>query len=601
MRYRIRMFSLLCRVKLSLFIWKFLCLALPIFWIGNTVLFAYLDYEDFTDCILANTEKENWRTYFQKSVFPLHRYQFLPHLLGIITGLNALFSVWFWKRIPAINRAVFHFWKKVSRYISRFSASMTRVERFVFSLLLTAYLIRSAYQIQTIPITYDEAWTYNHFISKGLLVSIFSPNNNHVLYTILSVFTDCLPLSDTWTLRLVALLTGILSCFAFYGLARSIFCWRIGLILLSYFIFAPSMSFFSVYARGYSLLILGAILSFWAVIRLTQYPESKATWWFYIFGNFIGFYGCLAYVYNFLPLLLIGVIWMLIHRNGALLKHALVCNLILFVLLSIFYSPLLLTNGGSFLVQAAQTTDPNGINATRFWIYTGRLADWLITGQSLYLYPYFLVFALILLGWVYKFKNDLKSVFIGFSVILYTLFPALLYLLTETWTVYRIWCFELIYISLGIGLGLKVLPKNSLQKYLPLGILIGASLGFMGSQWHYFTHWSRHLDREVIKIHHLLLKHEVEECYAFSNYEKPLLKYYQLRAENPLQVYMPFPNSKDYKAFNQRNYQAVLWDKEAYRSFPKESEALKKHAYVSIYENERIILYIAPQFSMPSI
>ncbi|MCH2046011.1 MAG: hypothetical protein MK212_17990 [Saprospiraceae bacterium] len=580
-------------MKFIIFILRFFCVALPIFCLGNAILFWSLDYEIFTNYILKISNKPDWKTYFQSAVFPAARYQYLPLTFGSLGILTTLVSIKLWNKLANYAQSIHQFWIKAFRFVQTQRQSANSLEKKVFYLLLFLFLTRTCYNIQTIPITYDEAWTYNHFISKGFIMSGLSPNNNHILYTILSVFTDYLPLPSTWTLRLVALVSGTVSFYIFYWMSKKIFNWRISLLMLGYFSFSPSITFFSVYARGYGLLILGNLITLWAVFRLLKGYQTRATWSVYLLGNWIGFYGCLAYVYSFIPLLFTFGTFALLSKRFQLIRQAFVYNLILLGILSILYLPLLVTNGGSFLIQAAQAPSANAVSITAasFWTYTGRLADWWLTGQSWHLYPYILGFIGLLGIITYRLRKDSKSLFIGFSVIFYLLFPALLYLYTKTWTSYRIWCFQSIYLCLGLGLCMNSLPKILVKKGFYLGLILMFSLGFLGSQWHYFTHWSRHLDHEAKKLAVFLLNEEATECYTFSNYDKPLLKYYLLHNQINLNVYMPFENSKDYRDFSKRAYQTVLWDKDEYQANQKEIQLLKQWNYQKIYENERIVLY----------
>ena len=72
----------------------------------------------------------------------------------------------------------------ISKFISAEKQFLDKILYSKFYLLLILPLVFNLYLIISLPITYDEAWTYNNFISKGLLVSVsyYPMPNNHVLY-----------------------------------------------------------------------------------------------------------------------------------------------------------------------------------------------------------------------------------------------------------------------------------------------------------------------------------------------------------------------------------------------------------------------------------
>ena len=68
-----------------------------------------------------------------------------------------------------------------------------------------------AYLNDLLPLRYDEATTYNNFVSKPLYVALanYATPNNHLLHTFLAKVSVGLAGNEPWAIRLPALLAGI--------------------------------------------------------------------------------------------------------------------------------------------------------------------------------------------------------------------------------------------------------------------------------------------------------------------------------------------------------------------------------------------------------
>lgn len=89
-----------------------------------------------------------------------------------------------------------------------------------FSLIyiLIVYILFSLYKIITIPLSIDEAYTYNLFVSKKLwdCVSFYPAPNNHILYSIIAWFFNIIPINKLILLRLPLIIIGCFGIFIFY-------------------------------------------------------------------------------------------------------------------------------------------------------------------------------------------------------------------------------------------------------------------------------------------------------------------------------------------------------------------------------------------------
>ncbi len=122
------------------------------------------------------------------------------------------------------------------------------------------------------PVTYDEAYTYVGFAAHGLWAALsdYSLPNNHILHTILVVFSTGLFGNAPWALRLPAMLAGLALIPAMYALGKRLYSPQTGLLAGALAAWLPVLIRYSTEARGYTLLallVLLAILLAYELIR----------------------------------------------------------------------------------------------------------------------------------------------------------------------------------------------------------------------------------------------------------------------------------------------------------------------------------------------
>ena len=136
------------------------------------------------------------------------------------------------------------------------------------ALALVAFLFAvNVYRAATQSITLDEAFTYNHYAGGDVPLKVYDANN-HVLYTMLAKLSVAVLGLSEFTLRLPALLGGLLYLGAVYRLSRWLFgeTWlfllSVGALSLN-----PLVLDFLSAARGYGLALA---LFMWALYLVAQ-------------------------------------------------------------------------------------------------------------------------------------------------------------------------------------------------------------------------------------------------------------------------------------------------------------------------------------------
>lgn len=573
--------------RINILLTVFIALITCVFAIGGLVLW-FSNYEILTSVLLKAVHKETWRPYFEQHVFPLHRFLLLQYIAIFFNLIWIIFAWWFYKKIDCFSDCLLAFARESQKKIHRQIYAFEAQERLFFCLLLTIFCIRGLLQIYRYELQYDEAWTYNHFISNGFFVSAISPNNNHILYTLLACFFDYLPLTAKYALRLPVYLGGIATCILFYCMLRSFFKWQWAMLALAWFAFSPAICFYSMYARGYIFQIIFTVLATWTSLKIASNKTSKYFWNIWIIANILGFYSVPTYAYVW------GIlnVFLAIHVFRKLVnwKHFIWSNIVVLLGTCILYFPFLVTNGLNTLIDIASTEAPQG---ELFINYQDKVADWVLLGAgrltSVYWFWMLMLFFSIPIWW--KTKHDFIRRIIELTF-LFLLFPSVLNLTIGTQPPYRVWCFLTIFIGILIALlGSFYTSKYRSSTLIIVIALILSSFSIWRTEVHYAIRWSADLDRAVKKIGTVLLENNFSEVYLFSNYDKPLLTYYYLRAEKRLKVYMSTMDSKNYAPFiDAPIYEVVLWDKEDRISSSAEELWLIQNYPQVLYEDHRVVL-----------
>jgi hypothetical protein len=219
-------------------------------------------------------------------------------------------------------------------------------------IILASLITRLYYALQ--PITYDEAWTYIYFTSRGFLTSIaYYPQetpNNHVLNSALTSLTYHLPFSQTINLRLPSIVIGTISLFAFYLTFRKFFNDRIALWLMSIFSFLCPVLFYGYKARGYSLAILAFIICFFCAVQIvksTEHEDIRRYWSCLALGAVLGLYSLPSFLYPYFALTTFLAFTFLYRRNIKRLITLFTSIFITGVITVLLYSPIFIVSGFS--------------------------------------------------------------------------------------------------------------------------------------------------------------------------------------------------------------------------------------------------------------
>jgi uncharacterized membrane protein len=165
-----------------------------------------------------------------------------------------------------------------SPYNSEVESTPWRRDRMLWAILLVAAILRVA--ALSLPMRFDEAVTYVEFVRKPwwTIVTSYPYPNNHVFFSLLAKATSALAPNEPWAIRLPAFIFGLAIVPLTYGVGRTFFGRREGLIAAAFAATATPLVLYSVNARGYAIVAALFLAELLVVQRLRAHPSSWKGW-----------------------------------------------------------------------------------------------------------------------------------------------------------------------------------------------------------------------------------------------------------------------------------------------------------------------------------
>lgn len=246
------------------------------------------------------------------------------------------------RHLPADRRI---FWQKTRSYLAQDHDWMI-----LLALMLVGAFFRG--QILEKPVYHDEAYTYITFVGGGLgnVISDYHLPNNHILYSIWVFFSTQLFGNAPWTLRLPALIAGLLLIPATYFATRQYFN-RVAALLSSAMIaLFPMFMIYGTSARGYAqVALLSTLLWLWGILLRKQ--KNLYLWLLFVITAAAGFYTIPIMIYPYTAMMAWLFLLWLFKKESAVYGHAeffaylFISGLMVVALFMLLYTPVFLRSG----------------------------------------------------------------------------------------------------------------------------------------------------------------------------------------------------------------------------------------------------------------
>ncbi|MDJ1483526.1 glycosyltransferase family 39 protein [Cytophagaceae bacterium YF14B1] len=287
------------RIKIILYTLYIFWILAGIFLLGVIYFLWFNEYQNVCIVICNYLGKSHKLAEFQQTYLTIERFRLIRY--GSVAGLiGYLFlSYLFVQKLPiwiAFLLDTITFVSKCAR--SKWNLFST-THKWIAITVITLLSLFKLYQIITIPISYDEAWTYLNFSSKPIFVTLtyYPAPNNHILFTLLTDIFSHLPIPTQIALRLpnwfVLLLTGWVSLL----ILRDWFSSSTALVGMCLFMISYPVQLYSLQARGYLLYILLGMLAFYLTYKIITRSDIRQYQVPFIVVCVLGFYVMPSFLY----------------------------------------------------------------------------------------------------------------------------------------------------------------------------------------------------------------------------------------------------------------------------------------------------------------
>ena len=275
---------------------------------------------------------------------------------------------------------------------------------FVIPLSLTSFLLFY------LPVTYDETFTFINFIDRGIIVSAsyYPAPNNHVLYSIISSFVNLFNFKSIIPFRIISIIFFLLSLIVIVKifLRNSLNLKKYHYLLISVFPLSLVYIYNSSLARGYSLLILLALINIYIIQKILKNNDDKYLKKFSLFTS-LAFYTIPSYFYCHI---IFCIIIFCCKKNS--LIFLIKSNIVILFLTLLFFFPIIIFQGHDFIFQNDLI---DKINYNQFFFYLSNMKGIIeneVFGLSIYMLLFFSIITFYFSAKINKWKEFLLLFFI---------------------------------------------------------------------------------------------------------------------------------------------------------------------------------------------
>ncbi len=293
-----------------------------------------IGYDQFIQ-ILARRLTTNQDSQKLEKLLTLNRYRSVQLFLLLICAI-LLFCFFRLDRISAFSS---RFMQESAEGIKSCLNTITKTE---LKYILVLPFFASVYFAIILPVSFDEALTYLVFTSRGPLVSIsyYPFPNNHVLHSLITNLTRYIPLPELFDLRISSILINVLTWTIAFKCIAAYYNKKTALIITGISAVLFLNIYYSYMSRGYSLLNLFFMISFYCALKISNDQTGKKYWVWFTLSSILGFFTMPSFLYPYVTLNL----YILIKRRDSFKKQVLM-GLSTVAAVIFLYTPIIIVNG----------------------------------------------------------------------------------------------------------------------------------------------------------------------------------------------------------------------------------------------------------------
>lgn len=566
----------------------FFCLLLLIIitclWL--TLLFYTKSYNDFIEWLAITLQKSNnWISFFKSrlSVKSFHRIKSLIIAFDAGAALIIGLGVYHFRKIEAACIEFCLFFSGIIKKRMQWFSALPAFERYFFYVVTIVAIVKALWYSAVMPLQYDEAWSYNYFISNELWQSFLLPSNNHKLFTFIAWWFNLLPFDKVFLIRLPNAIAGAFLLVTFFHFAKKYFSSSVALSGFAWFATCVPVAVYMTIARSYIYVI------FFSLLLLIIYFEAARTlnkkyhhlMIFLTITIVLGYFSNPTFFFGHFILSIYIFSRLLFQRQFKKLKPLFISNLAALPFLCLIYATDMLGGHFSGLLDTAYK---DGVNQNYFLECIKLNAGFQTGIENMYI-----IFVIILLaGFTLcftKYPNP-KSLLV-YAVLSIAWLPIHASIVHDETSRHKT-----IFITISFTLILLFILQAGMNKLLHnkyalcgLGLLMIA-LNTINLNKHSWFKWSTAMDKSVKDVSSILMENNATVCYIKAFYYKPGIEFYHKVNFKKIKLYLPDANSVDYneKIFIKKDPQFVLTD-------PAQPGMINRERYSLVFKDEIIALY----------
>lgn len=384
-------------------------------------------------------------------------------------------------------------------------------------LVLSIYFAVSFFLIGYYPVFVDEALTFNLFVDQpfSTTISDYPFPNNHVFYSLVANLFSYLPFDQLLKLRLPNLFIGTLTSALVYRYFKAKFDHHSAVIPHIIFTFSYCFIFYSVFARGYLLIISINILCFLVVERLRLDFKSKYLVWFSIL-TCIGFFTVPIFLYC---AVVHGILLIISHINYKSRMLAIFTTyLFTFIGIVICYLPIFVNQGITAISSNDFTKSLSYADILLYFKTFQFVATYdKITGVSSL---WIVIILLFMLGLLFRNSKYRGERFAMSFIFLSLCSPFVYMLLQRVIPPGRTWIYLIFPISLGCAYIINyVLIKKSIHFVINYFLAIAIMATQLLILYKANPKAAQEADLKMLEISNYMLEHKVSSAFMDVEYE----------------------------------------------------------------------------------
>ncbi len=548
-----------------------------------TIWFTRTSYSSLVDFITQTLKRPDLKPLIVKSLFTYEKYRLVYKLHWILYPI-----------IIAIFLVLLHNSRKIHKnsVVGLLHIKLTFLNAITFfkhlqkkeKLLLSAgcllYVLLVLYNNHLKEINYDEAWGYNYYINKPFYFPLIL-FNTYPLYNIIAHLFTFLPFDTLASIRLPALLFGILGLLALFCTLYNyagFFLAGIGLVILTA---SPLFYIYSTLSRGITLSLFLSIIVLHITLRLLINSSDKKRYRFlYIILNILG----IASMPTFIVYTTATTLFIIYSRykQKLFVSAILVNTLIIFLISFIFYLPVILNSGAALIYHNNHYTFNVADTANKLISFVVGLSQLFFVSKYVVILLLFISPVLLFLKLQLQIKKT--ALFFSLFVIGFTLLAraATGNIFPERSLNFLILCFIIILLWIMVIFIQRL--SYSLKITLALSLVVLCSFSYIHNQKQLFSPAE---DKDAKIIGELLIKNQVRTAYINEEdfwFRVPMIEYYYSKKHREITFATSETTSTRYQPFDLNNQYDCIVCK------PSLCENLIS-TYKEIYRNNNFVLW----------